>query len=1520
MAASPTVVTQYNQLTGAIAGVQFPLAEFTLAASASNVEMMLLPAATSAALFDSATNLAYDSIADNGGSVQLVCDGVGDAQLANFSATAGAHARGLYVNFGDTYSDGYYECTAVASESTHLKITLNLTFTATSSTAGVVSRMQAGALTSHQGTVSTTARTGNLMVDMINEDDYTEGFKVYLYLEGAATAENEYTLYIIAVDGTPEAAPVSVGSTFSIRDNVIMTGVKYVQSGSTGASISSGETMYVYPQQHPNFDSVNVDIAQFTVTGGTGLLHAHMIQQDSDGVNDIFAIEDFADENATTFKLQLKSTATPGTDYVRSAAGTSVTLFVTAYDAEMRPATPWSLTIILQESPVIKSGALTLNTTLNREGVDANSYPAYVWTESTYSTPTAYIELSAHAGADATMAADDETDFEMNPTYAVTYSSQSGGAVTRATFAAEAGDVHAKSIAEYMDGVVCELSGNNVTATATWGGAGTNYVDFATAYVTTSGTLTARDVDSAANRAYLALKGSKTAVAAPTYAAPAVTITENGYTFAYTPGFSVRHYKQLVAADFTAVYTVSGSSPSRRVSNGPQSRLEVPDSAAKSVAITWDGDLGIDFVYPSINGQTELTQVSSINVDAAGTETTSAFADILQAVAVTGSTNAYTTATASFTLADETASGETPADFFTADDMVTRYQEFTVAVTMLNKLDDGTTLTSESIGVTASSNDASTPNLRVYQDFAQNDAQQTRFYLDMRDDDSGGVYETGTELRNNMYLGGNKGAKTTTTIAATTAPSSFQIDDTNDAIEVADTAATAPFTSTMSGITIADQYDVNASTVALDSMDVYHFASVLHTFPTSAVNVSITLDGANVDTTVWTDFTFTHVSTTAGSVALSGGCKSQTDNAAELRTGTVTYVSDTRVSVTMVDHNAGTSTDSWMTTSSRTVKIDGTSTAYDTTSYTVHSSSTDTLLILDRVGGVVVENQGALSGRAYLVDTGLGRGVPTVVISDSAGGADNGLFDYVLQDSGSQYNPSQDNGQTSVVRARPNSATLSNYNGKLFYVRLTYPAYSASTLVTTGSVGSGISGSSEQLWAARSQDVTLSMSTLSWSLNSFSDKIYTNFAPDEDPADPTGAIYENADYQDQMRLINSAVGDGVSLTVSNIAPNDEVVICALPVAALDATTVANRIKGVTSSWAGSSTHLTYANCDTSGTAGFIAAEASGVQFAINGTTQIGWKIGTNGTEIGDANAQFANGDNINLILDPAVVVDGAKFIIIMLSKNGVTASGTTVQDAFIARCEVRYSGGIIGFTMARRTDLSFPGAVSYQIDTVEARNQSDVAIITSNALFRASTWDVSIYAQIAASNTSLGQEDSSATAADSLWQWIVLAPTVATGAVIEDTHLLNLPDGVWGAYTTVATDSGVRDSYNASGGLSYASGESLYRRIYYQVRLRLVTASTGANAANTLDDDDDEWARARIEGSLLSTDQSANVRTWGLYGREVVTEDSQYHILAGMGKLTWNNITSGTIDVYVFNNQPIVTDLVDDNDIISSSA
>ena len=1515
-----TVSSEYLTQTGVQPGVQFVLSKHTHPDHQDGVvpSMMLLPAATTVASFDAATSATVSTVQGGvGGKCQLVIVGAA-GDVGDYSATVGDHARALHVSFADTYTTGYYHCTGVAVSGSDLLVTINLDFT--SSTTGTVSRLQAGALSSEQGTISTLAspvRSGNLLVDFIDSADASAGVKVYLYLEGSASAENEYKLYLMSIGGAV-VTPVQVGNTFSIRTNVVLTAAKFLQSegvsDTPATSLSSGDTMYFYPEAHTP-DSNGYYVAEFVQTGGSsGTSTAHLIQSDVDGVADMFALVDFGGGSLgdDTFRLYLKAAAVAGTDYVR--AGTSVDLFITSYDSEMRASNAFTITVVLGVDPTSSGNVTLAENTANREGVDAtNGHSAYIWTEDLFDVPVASLTFTAHAGSATSVAADDTTNFRANSTFAVVYS-DGGGGTTDATLTSPS-DVHAVGAARYLDGLKLELSGIGGTYTATASSDTVLNFPVAVGGNAGAGTLTLRDVSGAEDVAYVALKASPAsgAASAPTYTAPAFTVTENGYTFAYTPTLLVRFFKQMVAADFTAVMVEDTGNPRGTVTGDGAGRLECADASTKQLSISWDTSLGIDFVYPSIAGQ-DVTLVEAVEVDSAGNETdisgnAEADAPILAYDNASPATTAASAGVATIDLIDDVT--DTPAAFFVADDMETRFMEMSFSFLMKNVLDDGGSaveLFSGSVSASATDLNGSITNMRVYQDMEERSSQQSRFYLNIRD----GGYTDGLELRNNTFKGGRFfDIAADTNLVLGTATTGIQIDDVTDSIEL-DTSSTPvrPFESlSVNDATVDDNYATTASSVTLSSLDVYHYAPVVPAFTSNTSTQSVPVDGGLVDTTQWISFPFSHINS-----SVSGGIGLLTDNAAEMRqalSGAIVVASSTQLQVTLTDHNSGTSSDDPMTTEGAVVKISGSATLDG--SYTVAAGSTDTLLLLTGSG---LTDAGAESGVLRLIDADLGRGVPTVKIGTSSGGNEAAaLFEYVLVDSGGATT-GNDNGAACAVKIRLVDTDETTYNGQTYYVSVEYPAYSVST-VADGAVGDGQTGS-EELWAAASDEVALTLSNITWSLNSFSDAIYTNFQPAEDPLDPDGTVYEDSAHLTQLRLLNAGT-NGANFTVSNLGGLDKFALLILKVADLSEATIDACLNGTTNSWGGT-THLTYSNI-TTGSAAVTAALAHGATFLIDGVvaTNQSYLVGDTAADLGHADRAIVNGtSDISVVIDPDVVADGTKFIIVMVTAEGLTADGTSLGNSFISRCEVRYSGGIESFVLATRDELTYPGAISLEVSSVLAHNQNGDAILGSPAAIAGSTFDYTISAAIGASGSSIDATD-----ADSdTWRWLV-----ASGSAVSHTALLaameGLPDGVWGTYTNAAYDSADKEVYNTANGLSaHSSNTTVYRRIFYRVGLRLHAAGASPDS-NTLTTDDDDFAYYAIAGNHGLVDSfSSVVQAWGPYGRDVVTDDDHYKLTVGMVHSSWTDqhtSSQSDINVYAFSRRVQSLDLVEDEDVLVGS-
>lgn len=1494
------------------AGKPYPLIQFTLdgiSVDTSIDRVLLVPSTTLLAdkdegerHYDLGSALSSSTIADDGGGdMQVTVTGAAGSETL-FSSTVGHHGHEVHASFTDgSTPDGWLRVSGVATSGGDLVLTLDVAFDAAVS-AVTLHRNYEGALTSGQGS-SGSGRTGMLYIDKHRSHDLTAGAVVYLYIEGSTEPQDDYTLWIMEVDGSPLATPLRLGDStvFSLRPSLTATAVRYAQDGSAVA-VSDDDSLYFYPGSMPTDANGHTQLLTLTVTGGQPNFSVFVTEDDNDGAKDILEVYSFDDAmtSSTTTTVYLPSTATAGVDYSRSY---SATVNVAVFD-DVNRTVELSFTVAILTPP---APSLVINAA--RTGLDSSDQPAFAYVGGTHSIPIAVVTVDAHSGAAATLALTDD-NFEANSTMTVTVSDNGSGKV-RATFATS-GDAHAVGVGLYLDNLSVRISGYSGDLVVTEVASDGSYVDCSgTAVVATGAAVLTM---AATNTGYLALQDGVVSAGAPSYTLPsAITVQENGFTFTIDASeHVVRLFQPAITSDFVTTLVRDNSYPWRAVSSGPVNRLEAPWGAALVAKVTWDADFGIDVVSAVITGK-DLA-VTGVVQNPGGTDLSGSFANpVLRYSSPTTAAASAGASGVTVTLVDETEAGETPGDLFVAGNHLTRYMEMQVAFTITNSLSDAVA----SIGDVTFGE-----KLRLYQPLALPSSVQTRFHMDITD--TTGEYQDGTALLPYTHTGGNLETLSDTTMSSaadlTTHAANLQADDANDAVELLDASPTTFFsTANVDDVTVTDLSTSGAGgSVTLDSFTVYHYAVLGSTLETSSPVLSVPTSGEGEDTLVNTAaWTSTSLSHQYGDGAVSGGHSLNTNNTARCTRSIsgLTYSSSTRLDVVLADGSE-------YEVEGRSVRIVG-STSYDGL-YSVAAGSTTSLVRLTPVSPATISDSlSSETGMVHLLDSTLGRGLVTLTIDGTTAGNDGSaaLFDFLYIDSGSQYHAA-DNGESSALRVRLTSTDISNYNGTTFKLRVSFAEFSLQAGdAADGSVGNGQSGSL-QLWPEFNLDMNLSFSSASWSLteaDGFAESRLTNFQPAVDTLDPDGTLYEDAAHATQLRLLNEQ-----NVTVEDLIDDDKFAVVLVKVSGADETTVDSLLS---TGWgADNSEQLKYSNMLTSSTR-VDARASSGAYLSVNnGVNNAGSVVGSHSADVG-ASSVLANGGKLSVIIDPDVAADGDLFALVLLTSIGVTLSGSTIANQFIRLAEVRYSGGIESFVLSRRDAMSYPGATSFNLSAVTATNQAGTAILTSTSAIEAATYDYTLQATMGSSLTTIDP----ASASTDTWRLQISSGTGVTYSQLRQA-LQRLPEVVCGSYSNAAYDSGDKDQYNTANGMDYSAsvGNTTVRRVYYRLGLRLATAANReTNTEGGLSTSDDDYAWYAVSGNATSGigarsgSTSASFTALGSFMRFTATDDGQHALLAGLEPHVWTDIHSsptGDVTVYAFSNVPWIVDGVDNDSILSGSA
>ena len=788
------------------------------------------------------------------------------------------------------------------------------------------------------------------------------------------------------------------------------------------------------------------------------------------------------------------------------------------------------------------------------------------------------------------------------------------------------------------------------------------------------------------------------------------------------------------------------------------------------------------------------------------------------------------------------------AGFFDAAAGSTKYMQMSFTVTMAN---------AASSAASPIGSEAMADVLRVYQNLVAASVQ-TVFRIDYSD--TGGDYQTGTKLIDHLASGGGFTDYTHTTITSVDIDGSsyLAIDDTNDDIELVAAAISAPTTVTVDDATFADGLTQGtANELSVEELNVHLYDVPEASYDTGSTAVRLVpLDGDdNIDTSEWITY---DVTVSGGHSLITSGVSRQarSTNIAYGGVGDgngylVCALADTTgfsVGDTIVLQDGG----GYASSSVGNYTVDA---VVENVSVSMQASS-------------AIGDGEPTTGVLQILDGSVPRAPYTVTVGSSVGGNDNaGLFQWVFYD----------NGSSSSLKLRLLDTDTATYSGEVFNFTLTRAAYTPST------DADGAVGSSGELWGATTTNLAVTFTNPEWDLGTRTSTILANFGTGTDPSD-SNYDYAHANDAQTLLLAHEINVTGVSFGL------DPTKIVVAAVADFDTDTV-----------------------NTAATIDFdtVVAAPTGVNMQVSKDGGSSWSETSGNNYTTTAGDEYESGDMLRLVLDLANVSDGSKYLIMLLTTADATLTDGRVDDRFMRRAEVRYSGGLESFTLSADTAHSWPGSASYTLSNIVAYNSSGVALSSSVG---SHAYDIRIDAAVVAA----GSSAPSATASASTWQWPVLAEQTNQSATeVNETHLRMLPDNVPVVTGNTLPSDGAtshKDLYNTSSGLNYASSNTNQMRVYYRVGLRLYNTS-GVAAS------DDDFVYAVVAGSSRTTDASSRVNYLGmLYHRFAISVDDGIHVVsAGMVHRAWTNTSSRVLRVYSFTNVVARYKMVEDDDVISGS-
>lgn len=1484
MSASISAKSRVNDtLTNVTTDVPYPIYTFTLAnvASTDQVRLWLRSSSeVSTAEYDSA--VAATSFVDNGGKVQFTLSG---ATMANYSSTEGAHSaygdtnntsRSIFIAFTDQLAPQWARITSVSSEN----VTVDIDWPGTAPSDCNTHLPLAGDVDNFQGAASGNLR-GNLLVDALNEDDLTEGYQAFIYLEDGELNDTYVVMASVrnssgvSKHAAGENSVLSFGSTSSdtvdIRNSLSVT-VTTFEDESVPASFK------VYPDNMSARGSgdwtgdSHKTVMKVVVQNGVAP-YSMFLRQQTDSIEDDLAIDapfDTGSGTADTAQIYFKSTAdTPAS---RTSQSQVVTLIVTDSHGRVFQQT---YTVVLLPNPTF---TITENGSGEKTGDHTDGYAAFDEVEGA-DIPVLEVKLANGVpdGAVGVYSISGNSSLGVNSTYTVNVATNGGSAqVTFSSYGSQTqqttgptkyfavGD-HVYLGSEYGQGTVASIdSASEMTLSMSYNAGYDNSA------------ITLRANNAAAGHTYVTLLDSVDISSGPqsvTIAAGNLVYTENGVAFnvfseASQSSITVWKFAALTANDFTLTFDTPSSGA--YLSSGSVLSVERATAAAASLSLKWTSTKGLGLVNQS---STAVAMDAAIN-EPAGTTRTDEGA--ILAVASSTAVDASTGATGVALQVDEHGS-QTFARFFDYGDSAldaavadgnTAYMDMSFTVTVTNPLSAAAASLDT---VTVTSGDST---LRVYDSFATPDSFQTVFHIDYAD--TGGVFQSGYVLLNNLSKGGGYTdySQTTITSAEVDASANLQRDDTNDDIELTASALSAPTQDLAVSYTIDDGLTSgDSNTVTGSDFGVYYYATPVTSFdvasPVSGVPVTDNT-GTVVDTTEWVQYTF---NTANGHTQIGTGAVRQ------IKTFDLDYATSTTLTCT-VNASSVTGYDG------ATVYLKDAHANYNSASgdngQLFTASVSGTTITLTVASGTLTDHAGsALSAYLELRDATLYRQPFTVTIGTSGGDdSKQTLFDWRLYD----------NGGSSTLHLRCVSSDPDDYAGSTVVVRLAEAAFDVSAAGYTDRTG-GTVGSQGELWAAQNTDLTITWSAVSWDLGALTDTILTNFGTGTAEGD------SSFDYADQNNAQTYLMNRAVTLSGIN-ASTDPFKIFVLQVA--------------TSATAWGSVDYSAAKAITYATVDEEATDADGVFFVVNGGSNLDNSV----TSVGD---EFTSADTLRLQLVPSgatSVRDGDKFVIGLVTNSGSTLSGGEIADRFLRRVEVRYSGGITDFTLAKVDEFSYPGATSFNITDVTVYNSGGTQL---SSTFSDHTWDYTIEAAAiaAAGVTPPATTDATADA----WRFLLATGTNATAATIQ-AALRRLPD-----VAVVSVDDDIesaldKTTYNTTG-LNYNTANGAIMRFCYRVSLRRYDETASSIAIS----DDDVVSKAICAATRTSSLASA-VTTWGsteTYGRECWCDDKINLVRVGMSYVgPWTDtgdspINGGNFYCYAFDREVQRWKMVEDNDVVSGS-
>ncbi len=1538
MATILSTTVRNESLTQATNDVPYPVLTFKLDnVSTTDIVYVAARATTdgSNAEHDGA-EVAGGTFTDSGGKLSMV---LGSGTPGMYSATTGDTYHAVFVEFGSTYRTGWYRITSSSGSENDVTLVLDVTWAGAPSSA-LVSRPRASDISTMQGSASG-GMTGNLDVSLVDEDDVTEGYQMYVFLEGTQTMNNEYKFLVAVRDGTSgviNGGVLVLDDIVSIRTTVAATIVDYLGN----ASLAS--PTYFYPETRSargagDWSSANdgndhKTIATFTIQGGT-LPYIATLKQVTDGIPNHFAVDPLYDAGsgtADTFQLVFKGAAANPTS--NASQETVVTVVVSDSEGRVFQAAYTLAALQKPKFTVVQSDA--------RVGLHTDGNAAYDEVQDSDIPVLKVSTASVPDGAVGSFSVSGNSAFGVGSTYAGTVDDDGGSArFTFTEFASQAqttsGPGNYFKVGDYV-WLGADLSEQTTVASIASDGSS---ITLAATY-SSDQTVTMRADHSAAGHTMVTLKESvdvsSGAVLSTLASSGQLLFTENGTEFDVLANQDGTSVAAVAVWKFRALTTDDFSLALQAPSSGSYLST-VTAIAGSAFADNGSGKLRITVGSGSVLSR--YTAGSEVFVDFADTYT-DAFAEIL---AVSGSDDAveldvdvtYTSAPSAATVSvrrlemttsTATSAGSLVLTWSSTKGLGAVNQASTAisvgaAAVMPTNTDLGvadgaavlvvssSTAVDSTVGsLTMSIAEHGTNTFSGFFDAA--DGQSKFMDLSFAVSVSNTLSTTAASISAVSISASGGGARVLRLWQDVSAPSSQTVFH----LDYADSGPGGVYTSNTNllasvikggGWTAASETTITSSEVTdssylqlNDAADEVELTGAALSVPTAILDVTVTADDAlasgDSSTVTLSDMDLYFYADP--SVAFSTDDQITNIPLTGADTDTTTWVSYAFTAANghpLITTGAARQAKSLsITFTEGTLVVTLASTAGFTADDTVALTDTHANYVSSSVGTYTVASVAEDVSITLTLDSGTlttaesaqvgyvelrDASIPRLPFTVTIGTASGDDSHQSLFDWRLLHS-----GGSSTLWLRLLHTTASTYTAlSEVVVTLTSAAYTPDPDQTGGSVGSA-----GELWSSQASTQSIQFTNVNWgsvTTNDLSDKIWTNFG--------TGTTTGDSSYEFAHKNVAQTYLVDEVMTVTGVADSDDWKFFVKKITAA-------------SDWSDISEATSLAH-DT------VANAEDGVTFKLDYGADLGNII---------TKAQFtaeSSSQQVTLVLDPAAVNDGDQFIMGLVTAAGITESGGSIANAFLRRIEVRYAGGLSDFTLTTDSHKSFPGAVSLNIGSVTAHNTAGNEFSDNDPANH--NYDIQVHAAlVGASNTDIPDT----TAGTAVWQFEVLPLQLNKTYAEVKAYLEYLPDAV---IVSSGGDLANMDKalYNTSNGMNFLTSNTGHLlRVCVRVSLRRANAE-----GVVIDDADNEFvSKAFNLAASRTSDLAGVIQTKGLYGREVVSDSGVFEFLVGMGRVgqrhsnttAWVNV-NGSDDrfFYAFNNVPRYTKIVNDNNVIADS-